>query len=187
MLHIQESIQILAIVVAIIFFVNKVLVLLEQKSGWLVGMVGAILATAYLYLIGLYIFSVLEMGLIVLMGYGFFAKDHKNKLIEQCIRGVTVAATLISAYFVFAGMTTVYEIIGSIGMLVGTYLLTHENKKLGWFLYAIAHGITAYLCYGKSVSLHNDSHTTAAIIFFADLQIASALIACVGLCIKDKK
>lgn len=161
--------QFLQISVSLILFTNKIFVLIgKKKSGWLLGVIGCVLAIAYLYLIKLYVFTALEFGLAVLMFYGFLAQSKKNTRIENMIRVITFIAMITMTYFAFSGMMTVYELLSSGGLLFGTYLLTHNKPVLGWILYCIAHGITAYLGYSKDQD------------FFADFQIASALVSIAG-------
>lgn len=154
--------------VSIIFFTNKILVLAGKKSGWLIGAVAAALASVYFLLLDLKIYVILEFGLVILMGYGFFKQEERNQRVEDSIRVVLGAVMLLQAIFVFEGSITVIEFASSIGMLVGTYLLTHDGIRLGWAFYAIAHIMAAYLGYAKEQQ------------FFADLQIASAIVCAVG-------
>ncbi len=167
-------IQFLQISVSLILFSNKIFVLLGKKTGWLLGAIGCTLAIAYLYLIGLYVFTTLEFGLVALMLYGFFVRDNKNTRIENLIRVITIIAMLAMTYFAFAGMMTIYELLSSAGLLFGTYYLTHNKIALGWALYCVGHLITAYLGYSKNQN------------FFADFQLASAMISIIGM-IQTKK
>ena len=161
-------ILVLQILVSVIFFANKVLVLAEKKVGWLLGAVAATFGVFYFYLIGLYVYTALEVGLIILMGYGFLKKDHKNPAMETVIRLVTIAVMLALAYFAFSGMITIVELGSSLGLLLGTFFLTHRQQKTGWILYVLAHVLAAYLGYNKGQQ------------FFADFQIASAIVCIVG-------
>ncbi len=167
-------VQFLQISVSVILFTNKIFVLIGRKTGWLIGAIGCTLAIAYLYLIGLYVFTALEIGLVVLMLYGFFAGEKKNIQTENLIRIVIILAMLAMTYFTFAGMMTIYELISSAGLLFGTYYLTHNKIALGWILYCIGHSVAAYLGYTK----HQN--------FFAFFQIASALVSIAGV-VKTKK
>ncbi len=167
MFQIQNAVQTLAVVVAIIFFSNKVLVLIGYKIGWFLGMTGALLATVYLYLLGFYAYAILEIGLIFLMGARYFTDG--NVVIEKWIRWVVISSTILAGIYAFTGVITIWEIIASLSMLAGTYCISNKlYKRLGWFLYFITHGITAWLSYQKNQQ------------FFGDLQIASAIIAFIG-------
>jgi hypothetical protein len=161
----------LQISVSLLFFMNKVFVLIGKKSGWLLGAIAASLAIFYFYFIGLYVYTVLEVGLVILMGYGFFKKEEKNPRVETTIRVVTIAVMLIQTTLAFKGMITIVELGSSLGLVIGTFLLTHQKVKAGWILYGIAHILAAVLGYNKGQQ------------FFADFQIASALVSFVG-CIK---
>lgn len=171
-------VELLQVLVSLLFFGNKVLVLVGkkfEKFGWLLGVIAASLGVAYFYLLGMYVYTVLEIGLIVLMSYGFLHKDTtKNEKVETTIRVVTGVVMLVLACVVFSGAITIIEFVSSIFMLAGTYLLTHSKKRLGWILYGIAHLAAVYLGYAKGQQ------------FFADFQLASAIVSAVGaLIIKD--
>ncbi len=159
--------QVLQVAVALIFFVNKTLVLVGKKVGWLFGAIAAMLGVFYFFRIGLYVFTVLEMGLIILMGYGFLKKEG-NAAVERFLFVVIGIVMLALTYFVFVGLMTFVEFCASITLLIGTYYLTHSHIRLGWGLYAVAHALAAIVGYDKDQT------------FFADFQIASALISVVG-------
>ena len=159
----------LQIAVSVIFFTNKTLVLADKKSGWLVGVVAATLATFYFFRIELYIYTVLELGLIVLMGYGFLWAGQKKPLTEMVINWTTAIAMLVMTIFVFTGLMTAVEFGSSVALLLGTYFLTHNQISWGWSLYALAHGLAAYLGYHKDQQI------------FADFQVASGIVSLVGL------
>ena len=161
----------LQVSVSLLFFMNKVFILIGKKSGWLIGAIAASLAIFYFYFIGLYVYTVLEVGLVILMSYGFFKKDEKKPKTEMIIRLVTVVVMLIQTGLAFKGMITIVELSSSLGLVVGTFFLTHQKIKAGWILYGIGHILTAILGYNKGQQ------------FFADFQIASAIVSFIG-CIK---
>jgi len=166
-------ISFLEIAVSVIFFTNKVLVLVEKKSGWLVGAFAAALGVYYFYLIGLFVYTGLEVGLVILMGYGFFKKEKRSPLVEMFIQSVTVLVMLLLTLMAYQGFMTALELASSLFMVVGTYLLTHNRKLAGWTIYAMAHAMAATLGFHKDQQL------------FADLQIASSIVSAVG-AIKSK-
>lgn len=166
--------RLLEISVSLIFFTNKVLVLAGKKFGWLVGSIAAVLAAIYFYLLGFYVYTALELGLIVLMGYGFFKSSKKNLKVEVLIRFVIVVVMLALSVFVFQGKLTIIEFVSSLGMLWGTFFLTHDRVRLGWILYASANIGSAYLGFQKEQQ------------FFMDFQIASAIVCATGAVVEKK-
>jgi hypothetical protein len=161
-------ILLLQILVSLIFFANKVFVLAGKKTGWLLGAVAATIAVFYFFLIELYVYTALEFGLIILMGYGFFKKEKKSPRTEKAIQATTVTAMLLLALFACSGLMTLVELLSSLGLLAGTYALTHSKQRTGWLLYVVAHCLAALLGYNKGQ------------LFFADFQIASAIVSLVG-------
>ena len=89
------------------------------------------------------------------------------ELILLCVGGLLIAAVL---FFVFAynGLITMIELLSSFGMLWGTYFLTHKRVRWGWILYGVAHLLAARLGYQKDQD------------FFADFQLASAIVSFIG-------
>jgi len=174
-------IQFLQLSVSVIFFFNKILVVIGTKEsklrriGWLLGVIGASLAVAYFILLKLYVFTVLEFGLIGLMGYGFLVKGKKNLRVEKLINLLILIVMATLTYFMSVGMLTVMELGGSIGLLFGTYYLTHSHPKLGWIFYACGHGCAIYVGYHKSQWI------------FAIFQSLSVLVSLYGLFKKEKQ
>ena len=167
-------IHFLQIFVSVVFFSNKVLVLIGKKTGWLLGAIAAIAGSYYFFLLGLYIYTVLEIGLIVLMGYGYLIRN-KSKKIENFLYFTITAVMVLLIYFSFSERLTIYEFVSSAGLLFGTYFLTHEKKEFGWILYCISHLFAMYIGYIKNQ------------IFFADFQLASAIVSVIGVFIAHKQ
>jgi len=162
-------ISFLQIFVSLIFFANKVFVLIDKKFGWLVGAIAAVLGTIYFFLIHLYCYAALDAGLIVLMGYGYLVKTQKNSKVENLLRLVITLAMVVLAYFSFAGSMSIIEFLSASGLLFGTYFLTHKKVITGWLIYTLAHVLGAIIGY----------HVNQ--IFFADFQIASAIVTLTGM------
>lgn len=166
-------IHFLEISVSIVFFANKVFILAGKKVGWLVGVIAATLALIYFWQIELYVFTVLEFGLIVLMGYGFVKKGKVNQRVELGLNVFLATIMLAMTVFTFANLMTVTEFIAAICMLLGTYLLTHQMIRFGWLIYGLAHVLAAVVGFSKQQTM------------FVDFQLASAIVAMVGAMKKD--
>ncbi|MEW6617605.1 MAG: hypothetical protein AB1333_04295 [Patescibacteria group bacterium] len=94
---------ILQILVSVIFFTNKVLLVIGKRSGWLAGAIAATLACAYFFLIELYIYTVLEIGLLMLMGYGYLSHDTKKiRKFFAVLFAIIIAGTL---YYFFQNVS----------------------------------------------------------------------------------
>ena len=174
-------VQFLQFSVSVIFFFNKILVVIGTKEsklrriGWLLGVIGASLAVAYFLLLNLYVFTVLEFGLIGLMGYGYLAKENKNPRVEKLINLLILVVMVALTYFVSVGRLTLLELGGSVGLLFGTYYLTHSKPRLGWIFYSFGHGCTIYVA----------CHKTQWV--FAFFQSLSVLVSIYGFFKKQKK
>ena len=163
----EMTIWILQVLVSLIFFAQKAFILAGKKAGWLVGVVAAVLAIFYFYLLGLYVYTVLELGLVVLMGWGFF-KTSENPRVETLIRLTTAVVMIFLAALAFGGLLTIVELMSSIGMLSGTYYLTHKRVRLGWGISVGAHLLAWWVGISKEQQI------------FADFQLASAIVCLVG-------
>ncbi len=158
----------LQIAVSVLFFLQKVGVLAGLRLGWLLGMVAAILGVGYFFGASMYVFTALEVGLTILMGQAWYFREKKNEKIENGIRIVTIVTMFILTLFSCAGRLTVFELLSSVGLLGGTYLLSHQKPMAGWLISLVAHSFGAYVGYGHGQ------------MFFADMQVASLLVSLVG-------
>ncbi|HCY17856.1 MAG: hypothetical protein UR70_C0009G0001 [Candidatus Nomurabacteria bacterium GW2011_GWB1_35_20] len=159
----------LRISVSLIFFSNKILVLIGKNStGWLMGSIAGILAIFYFFLLELYVYMVMEFGIFVLMFYGFLIGKEKNTKTELIINWFLIGILGAFAYFVFSGILTIVEFFSSIAFLLGTYYLIHTKPRLGWILYVLAHAGSTYLGFEKKEN------------FFATFQLASVIVAIIG-------
>lgn len=156
--------NILITISSMFFFNNKVLLLfgqpLQKTIGWLLGTVAAILFIVYFFLIDTKILSVLEIGLLLLMGYRFVAGSVTNKKIEYGLGVVTWIGIGFLVVLAQAGYMTWIQCVGAFGMFLGTYFLisvhqsqthsVHIRERAGWFLYGIGHVATSYIGYEKA-------------------------------------
>lgn len=154
--------------VSLIFFANKVFVLVGKKMGWALGVLGALLATCYFVLLRRPVFTVFEIGLCVLMFYGLLKGADKSVKVELSIRIVTTALMLAVTTFAFRGDLVLLEFLASVSLMWGTYLLTTRYKRMAWALHILAHGCAALFADGIGQ------------LFFRDMQIASAIVAVAG-------
>lgn len=161
---------VLQVSVALIFFVNKVLVLIGKRSGWIFGACGAALAIWYLYLINLYVYTAAEAGLFVLMLHGFRknGSGKPNEMVEIGVRFLTLLVMLLLSWFAFNGFLTIVEFASACGLLIATYLIAEGYVRSGWALAGLAHLCAMYLTYPKGQT------------FFADFQAASAAVSFIG-------
>lgn len=167
----ETTVAILQVAVAWVFFANKVLVLVGRRSGWAVGVLGAALALVYFYLLDLFLFTVLELGLIVLMLYGFAAHGGSRSRFELVARVAITLAMTAMVWFVFTGVMTVVEFMSALLMLWGTYLLASGSLAWGWGLSVVAHALAGVIGWSKNQ------------LTFADFQVASSIVALIGVAI----
>jgi len=159
---------VLQVIMSVAFFAQKVFILIDKKSGWLVGALSALIGTVYFYSVHMYCFATLECGLTILMFYGYFTKETKNSTVERIINIVTASCITALAYWAFAGVMTVAEFVSSLSSMAGVYWLTHRKLKLGWLSLGISRILAAVVGY------HANQW------FFADFQLASTIVALAG-------
>ena len=136
-------ILVLEIVISVLFFLNKIYILLGKRTGWLLGTIGSILAITYFFVLGLYVYTVLEFGLIALMVYGI-VRNTRNTSVEWVIRAITILTMAGVGYLAYRGTITLLELVSSIAVLIGTYLLV-TKQKYGWLLYIVFHLCAIYI------------------------------------------
>lgn len=168
MFHEPALVAGLEIAVALTFFLNKILFLLGKKSGWAVGAAAALMAIAYFGLLGLVVFTTLEIGLVILFAYGLL-RNARNQKMEGMIRLAVGVVMSILAYLAWQGLMTAVEWISATLMLGGTYLFLRGHNRWAWGTYVLSHAMAAWMGLGKDQE------------FFAIFQIASSLVSVIGL------
>ncbi len=103
------------------------------------------------------------------------AKENKNLGVENLIDLFILIVMATLTYFLSVGMLTIMELGGTIGLLFGTYCLTHSRQKLGWVLYAFGHSCTVYVGYHKLQWV------------FAIFQMLSVIVSMYGFLRKEKQ
>jgi hypothetical protein len=155
------TVTILISVASLLFFGNKVCLLIGKsvgrKLGWFLGSFGALLFIIYFFLIGTPILSIMEIGLTILMTYRFIAGIKTNRSIENILGIITGGIIMLLTVITQEGLLTVAQLFGALGMLIGTYFLISReqvqiinwNARIGWLLYGIGHFFTSYIGYQK--------------------------------------
>jgi len=160
----------LSVLTSIFGFLHKVLILKNKRMGWLFGFVSGLLFSGYFYSTNLKVLSISSISFTVLALYGLiFNKCETSIYIENFIRIITIIACLILSYATFNGTITILQLFASVFQIFGAYLLTHKKILYGWIGFLFAHSIIAYLSYQTNQT------------FFADFQVASAIIAVLGI------
>lgn len=152
---------ILITIASLLFFGNKISLLLGkkigQKLGWFLGSFGALLFIIYFFLIDTPILSIMEIGLTVLMTYRFIAGIKTNRVVENILGFITGGIIIILTIITREGLMTWTQLGGALGMLIGTYFLISReqvqiinwNARIGWLLYGTGHFFTSYIGYQK--------------------------------------
>lgn len=166
----------LGVVMASILFINKLYILKDKKLGWGIGAIGTLLAIIYLLLLHFRIMAFAEIGLFILMLYGYLKEGTVPAKVESAIIIGIITIGLVITYFTFSGLLQIIEWVGTISMLIGAYGLTHKWKPAGWLFWFICHVCTAYMAY----------HAKTPQLFFGDIQIASAFVSVVGFTITKR-
>ncbi len=148
--------------------VHKVFLLKKDKTiAWVTGIVASVLSIIYFYIVGLNIYSGLEIGLTVLMLYGLM--KNKTRRVENIITVFTGLLCIFLGYLSLSGFLTVLELVSSIIPLLAIYFLTNNKNKLGWMCMVATCLITTYVVFEKGQFV------------FAVYQIISLLLAIYGL------
>jgi hypothetical protein len=155
----------LQVVVSILYFINKVFLLLNRRSGWTIGAVASGTAMVYFLGIQLYIFCALEAACFCIMIYGALGMSDSKKI---AIYIYSICALVTAYLLVSIQETGILEFITSLLFMIAFVNLADGKRKLGWILLALAHGIMAYITYSK------DQY------FFASLQVASVVVCLIG-------
>ena len=149
-------------IVAILYFANKVLLSLNKKAGWQIGLLASVFAIAYFVSIKLYLLVGLELGFFAILVFGLINHEQELKY-EKALYSV-MFVLLVFLYFVLKN-STFLEFLISVDFILAIYFLAKKNKKTGWIIMLIGHLMMAYFTYTKQQ------------YFFATMQILSIGVA----------
>ena len=154
----------LSVFLGLLSVVNKVLLFLEKKSGWMSGIVIGLTSGFYFWAIDLKILAVAEFGFFIVMLYGYIKQTRPSLRVTFWINLVLTALSIFLCYFFFAGVLTIFETISALSFIWGGYQLAIDKKVFGWLLFLSAH-----------VTLSTNAFYAEQTIF-AWLQVVSALV-----------
>ncbi len=161
------------IIVAVVFLINKVLLFMRKPSGWFAGAIAGALSVSYFFGIGLYIYSILELGTFFQMGAQFLFPSRKS--VERTVDCLVIVIMTAIAFMAFAGALTIAELSASVGFLIGTKLLSKaKTERTGWLIYAFVHLLTGFVFFEKEQ------------FFFFGTQVISVAIAVLAVVRKNK-
>jgi hypothetical protein len=149
-------------VVALLYFANKVLLSLNKKAGWQIGLLASVFAIAYFISIQLYLLVGLEFGFFSILVFGLLNHEQEVKY-EKALYSV-MFVLLVFLYFVLKN-STFLEFLISVDFILAIYFLAKKNKTLGWIIMLIGHLMMAYFTYSKQQ------------YFFATMQVLSIGVA----------
>jgi hypothetical protein len=149
-------------VVALLYFANKVLLSLNKKAGWQIGLLASVFAIAYFISIKVYLLVGLEFGFFSILVFGLLNHEQELKY-EKALYSV-MFVLLVFLYFVLKN-STFLEFLISVDFILAIYFLAKKNKILGWIVMLIGHLLMAYFTYYKQQ------------YFFAIMQILSIGVA----------
>ncbi len=136
----------LEIVVALLYFANKIFLSQEKKTGWILGAMASATAIFYFISIEVYLLLILESGFFILMLFGL--KNHKSSPQKNIyIYGIMII-TMLGMLFVVDEVQPI-EFLVSVGFIVAIHSLAVHRWKLGWVIMGMSHIIMAYFTYEK--------------------------------------
>lgn len=154
----------LSIFLGLLSIINKILLFLEKKSGWLSGMVIGVVSGFYFWLIGLKILAIAEFCFFIVMLHGHLSRIQPSRKIAMVVDFIVSAVSILLAYFLYAGVLTLVEAVSAIAFIWGGNQLVAGRKFVGWLLILLAHLATAVAGYYAGQEL------------FASLQLVSAAV-----------
>ena len=154
----------LSIFLGLLSVVNKILLFLERKSGWVSGIAIGLTSGFYFWAIGLKILAVAEFGFFLVMLYGYIKHTRPSLTVTFWMNLILSIISIFLCYLLFTGALTLIETISALSFIWGGYELAVKHKLFGWLLLLLAHGTTATASFyaGQTV--------------FVGLQVISALI-----------
>jgi len=152
----------LQIAVAGLYFINKVLLSLNKKSGWQIGILASILAVFYFFSLKMYLLVGLEVGFMAIQTFGLL--NHKEEAKHENLLYLVMALLLILLFFVLK-KSTFLEFIISLDFILAIFFLAKKKSIIGWLIMLFGHFMMAYFTF------QNQQH------FFAFMQVMSIFVA----------
>jgi len=134
----------LSIFLGTLSIINKILLFIEKKSGWLSGIAIGLISGFYFWIIDLKILSISEAGFFLVMLYGYIRHTHPSLKETLKFNLILSALSLLLCYFLFVGLITFIETISALSFIWGGYFLAINKKTFGWLLFLLAHTTTAF-------------------------------------------
>lgn len=157
--------MLLEILVSILYFVNKLLLLLDRKSGWTTGLFASGLAMIFFLQLSLYLFFALELACFLIMILGIQGEKLSARTLTF-IYGIVAFVMLLLLWNVNASGW--FEFITSILFMIAFLYLANRKARQGWIFLGISHLLMLWITFDKSA------------YFFAALQGASAIVCIIG-------
>lgn len=159
---------------AITLFLGRVLLLIEEKDGWIVSIIGGILSLVYLVHSHMYVYMIAQSGFVLMNIYGLL--NSKSTLTLKTKKRVfiflsfisLVAGIIITLSSVHNSATYLLQSFTSIIIMWSAYFIADKREIYGWLLFVIGNSLFAYISYNLSQD------------FFASMQIATAILALCG-------
>lgn len=151
----------LQVAVAVLYFINKVLLSLEKKSGWQIGILASSLAIFYFYSLDLYLLVGLEVGFMSILIFGLI--NHNQEIKYENMLYLVMILLLVFLYFVLKN-STILEFIISLDFILAIFFLAKKKVFIGWIIMLLGHLMMGYFTY--------TSHQT----FFALMQFLSVFV-----------
>jgi hypothetical protein len=136
----------LEIAVASLYFVNKVLLSLDKKAGWQIGLLASITAIFYFFSIKLYLLVGLEVGFFVILIFGLI--NHDKPLKGEKYLYFNMILLLVLLFFILKNSTLI-EFFISTAFILAIYFLAKKQWQIGWFCMLIGHVVMCYFTFQK--------------------------------------
>jgi hypothetical protein len=158
--------------VAILYFINKVLLSLGKKAGWQIGIIASTLAIFYFFTLKLYLLAGLEISFLTILVYGL--ENHNKTPKNSNLLYVLMSIILVFLYFVLKN-STLMEFIISFDFILAIFFLAKNKWTLGWIVMFVGHLLMAYFTFAKGQTV------------FATLQALSCFVAIYALARRPKQ
>jgi hypothetical protein len=151
----------LQVAVAVLYFINKVLLSLEKKSGWQIGILASCLAIFYFYSLDLYLLVGLEVGFMAILIFGLI--NHNQEIKYENMLYLVMIFLLIFLYFVLKN-STLLEFLISLDFILAIFFLAKKKDLVGWIFMLLGHFMMGYFTYTNQQT------------FFAIMQFLSVFV-----------
>lgn len=132
--------------IALVFFWQKLELSQNQKSGWLIGGFGSILAVWYFYETNLFVYMIGNIGGVILSVYAYFyVKKNRLDNVDIILRIIIALFLFVVMIYTFQGSVSIAEFVSILCFYVAPFFFFLRKLRIAWATFLLAYMLGCYI------------------------------------------